>query len=101
MHDKIKDFKCDKCEYVCSSKGNLQKHVNIVHAKLKDFKCVKCDYVCSSNDTLKMHIKTVHAKIKDIKWKSFSSLVEKNKCTDSKCVINIKDIISFLLVKTI
>ena len=67
MHDKIKDFKCDKCEFICSSKGQLKQHTKSVHDKIKDCKCDKCLFSCSSNSDLKRHIKMVHDKIKDFK----------------------------------
>jgi KRAB domain-containing zinc finger protein len=60
-------FKCDfeECEYKCSSKGNLKRHIKIVHNKIKDFKCTLCEFKCSLNSHLKIHIKQVHDKIKD------------------------------------
>jgi very-short-patch-repair endonuclease len=60
IHDKIKDFKCDKCEYVCSSKDHLQRHIKQIHAKIKDFKCEKCDFTCSLKENLKNHVNQIH-----------------------------------------
>ena len=45
-------FKCD-CKYSCSQKSHLQEHIKQVHDKIKDFKCELCDYKCSSNSSLK------------------------------------------------
>ena len=67
VHDKIRDIKCDQCNYVCSRNSTLNKHIKIVHDKIKDFECDQCDYVCSTNSDLDRHIKQVHDKIRDIK----------------------------------
>ena len=66
VHDKIKNFECSRCDYKCSDNSNLQKHIKQVHDKIKDVECPKCDYKCSTNSTLLEHIKQVHDKIKDI-----------------------------------
>ena len=58
VHDKIKDFECDKCEFKCSANSHLKTHIKMVHDKIKDIECDKCDYKCSSNSDLKKHIKT-------------------------------------------
>jgi len=65
VHDHIKDYECDKCEYKCSSNGNLQKHTKAVHDKIKDYECDKCEFKCSTNGVLQKHTKAVHDKIKD------------------------------------
>ena len=65
VHNKIKDFECELCDYKCSTNGDLQEHIKAVHNKIKDFECKLCDYKCSKNDTLQKHIKAVHNKIKD------------------------------------
>ena len=67
VHNKIKDFECDRCEYTCSLNVNLQRHIKSVHNKIKDFECDRCEYMCSSSSDLQRHIKQVHDKIKDIK----------------------------------
>ena len=33
IHDKIKDVKCDKCEFVCSTNGQLKQHIKQVHER--------------------------------------------------------------------
>ena len=67
VHDKIKDFECDKCDFKCSTNGDLKIHIKRVHDIIKDIKCDKCEFVCSTNGGLKIHIKSVHDKIKDCK----------------------------------
>ena len=58
--------KCPHCEYTCSTNGNLQIHIKMVHSKVKDVQCSTCDYKCSTNGDLQRHIKFVHTKIKDV-----------------------------------
>ena len=55
IHDKIKDFKCDRCEYETSDSGNLKRHIKMVHDKTKDLKCDKCEYKTSTSGDLKKH----------------------------------------------
>ena len=38
VHEGTKPFKCDKCDYSCSLKGNLKQHVASVHEGIKAFK---------------------------------------------------------------
>ncbi|MDA9272067.1 C2H2-type zinc finger protein [bacterium] len=65
VHNKIKDQECPDCEYKFSSNGNLQAHIKQVHNKIKDFECPDCDYKCCTNGNLQAHINRVHYKIKD------------------------------------
>jgi uncharacterized Zn-finger protein len=65
VHDKIKDFECSLCDYKFSTKGNLKTHIKQVHDKIKDVQCSLCEYKFSTKGNLKTHIKQVHDKIKD------------------------------------
>jgi len=69
VHDKIKDFVCDRddCKMAFSTKCDLQRHIKQVHDKIKDFVCDRddCKMAFSTNRDLKRHIKQVHDKIKD------------------------------------
>jgi uncharacterized Zn-finger protein len=60
IHEKAKTFKCVICDYSCSLKANLKRHIESVHEKAKTFKCVICDYSCSLKANLKRHIESVH-----------------------------------------
>ncbi len=62
VHFKIKDLKCDKCDYACSTRDSLYQHIKYVHNKIKHVNCTNCEFVCSSNSNLSRHIKTVHAR---------------------------------------
>lgn len=69
VHDKIKDFFCDRddCKKAFSTNGDLQTHIKGVHDKIKDFVCDRddCEMAFSTNGNLQTHIKMVHEKIKD------------------------------------
>ena len=58
VHLKIKNFKCQHCDYRCVKQSNLRQHHKDVHLKLKDFKCSHCNYRCSQKSNLKKHLKT-------------------------------------------
>jgi len=52
----------EKCDMKFSTNGGLQRHIKRVHLKIKDFECEQCDYKCSSKDSLTKHIKTCTGK---------------------------------------
>jgi hypothetical protein len=58
-------FECQECDYKCSAKNDLSKHIKTVHRKIKDLQCEECDFKSSTSSGLNIHIKTVHKKIKD------------------------------------
>ena len=64
VHEKKKPHKCSLCHYSCSNKGSLKRHIESVHEKKKPHKCSLCDYSCSQKAHLKRHIESVHEKKK-------------------------------------
>ena len=48
---------CDKCDYVTSIPSTLQHHIKAVHEKVKRFYCDLCDYACYYGYDLKKHQK--------------------------------------------
>ena len=62
-----KAFKCYICDYSCSLKASLKRHVDSVHGNKKPFKCEMCDYSCSQKPTMKRHVESVHEKKKPFK----------------------------------
>ena len=64
VHEGIKPFKCSMCEYKAGQKVDLKKHIESVHEGIKKFKCTICDYKTANNFKLKKHIETVHEEIK-------------------------------------
>ena len=42
VHEKKRSLKCEVCDYSCSQKGDMKKHVSI-HENKRPFKCEICD----------------------------------------------------------
>ena len=59
MKDK-KPIKCDICNYSCSEKKDLKKHVEAVHEGKKPFKCDLCDASFTQKGGMNRHVATVH-----------------------------------------
>ena len=60
VHDKIRRFACEHCDYKAAQKGTLKSHVKFIHSKIRDFACEQCDYKATAKGTLKRHVKTKH-----------------------------------------
>ena len=45
---------CDKCDYVASNPFTLPHHIKAVHEKVKQFFCDLCDYACYYNYDLNL-----------------------------------------------
>ena len=64
---KEKDVKCDQCEFMTKTQGQLKSHVDYVHKGVKKpFVCYVCDYSTDSSYGLKDHMNS-HVKIKPFK----------------------------------
>ena len=50
-------------------------HLKQVHDKIKNIKCSKCEYVCSTNDLLKKHMNSIHERPKMDKRMSLNEAV--------------------------
>ena len=70
VHERIKPFKCNICDFECAQKAGLKRHTDFVHEGIKPFKCNICDYKTSRNYYLKHHIESVHEGIKPFKCES-------------------------------
>lgn len=46
---------CEACGKTLKTKANLKRHMAVVHEKLKPFKCEHCDFACSIKSNLKAH----------------------------------------------
>ena len=55
-----KPFKCNICDYSCSTKSDLNRHVASVHEGKKPFKCDICDYSSSRKGDLIKHVASTH-----------------------------------------
>ena len=40
-----KNFKCDRCDYSCRASSIVKQHIKQVHDKIKDVKCDICEYM--------------------------------------------------------
>ena len=57
-----KKFPCKLCDSVFSGKSGLWRHKKSVHDKIKDHKCDECQFTSSHSQSLKMHKKHVHGR---------------------------------------
>ena len=60
VHEINKPFKCNICDYSCSQKGHMNKHVASVHGGKKPFICDNCDYSRSQKGHMNNHVPSVH-----------------------------------------
>ena len=66
IHTKVKEFKCQECDYESAVKGHLQSHIAGKHLKIKPYTCTYCSYADIQKSKLGEHIKAVHLKVKDL-----------------------------------
>ena len=59
-HTGYKPHTCPHCNYSCTQKSNLIRHVRDLHAGEKPFKCHMCHYKCTQKSHLVNHLKTKH-----------------------------------------
>jgi KRAB domain-containing zinc finger protein len=60
VHERIKPFKCNTCEYENAWKCYLKQHIKSVHERIKPFNCNICNYKAAEKSTLKRHIRSIH-----------------------------------------
>ena len=63
-------LKCITCNYICATKQNLTRHMALVHDVKKSFKCTICGYNFTQKGSLNMHITSVHEGKKSFKCSS-------------------------------
>ena len=66
-------FKCDKCDYMSTSKTSLKRHVQTIHMaprETKRIKCKECDKKFNKTETFNRHMESVHS----LEGKSTTSL---------------------------
>ena len=66
VHDKIRDFACESCDYTASTNAQIKTHVKAVHDKIKNYACDHCEYRATVKHTLEDHVKVKHENIKDL-----------------------------------
>ena len=60
VHVQDKPFSCQQCNYKCTNKGLLDKHVSIVHNKVRNFICQLCTAAFGQKIHLDVHMKSIH-----------------------------------------
>ena len=65
MHDRMKKYACEKCDYSASQKGHLMIHVKAVHEKIRNHACDMCSFASPQRSSLMRHKKAVHDKIRN------------------------------------
>ena len=53
-------FACEHCNKMFKKEAALLRHFRIVHEKIKDFQCDQCQYKTSTAFNLRIHVKRVH-----------------------------------------
>ena len=53
----INTVPCDECEQSFTSASSLERHIKLVHDNLKEFKCQDCDYAANVREDLLVHMK--------------------------------------------
>ena len=54
--------KCGQCPHEASNPSKLKKHVDVVHDQIKEFMCDHCEYVTAYKRHLETHIRHNHYK---------------------------------------
>ena len=65
VHEGNKPFQCSTCDYKCSSKSSLDKHVRCVHEKKKLHNCAICEKSFFTKVAVNRHTLAVHEKQKN------------------------------------
>ena len=60
IHEEKKPYQCSICEYRCTMKGKMNRHINSVHEGKKPHKCSICDHCFALKHQLKVHISAIH-----------------------------------------
>ena len=74
VHEKQKNYTCDRCDKSFTQNHSLQTHVKTVHEKQRNYNCDYCDKSFTQNITLQTHVERIH---KNPKPKSMSRLEQK------------------------
>ena len=62
--DMGKNFKCELCSFITTTRRNLNAHINRVHNNCKMFTCQQCPFKTGHRNSLKIHIEGRHKKVK-------------------------------------
>ena len=64
IHQNLKAYKCELCDYASKFKGSVKEHVRKAHEGVR-YKCDKCDKTFKALQGKKIHIKIVHDGIRE------------------------------------
>ena len=62
VHEKVKNYACEECEYRAGTRWDLDRHANRAHGKAKVWSCEKCDFTTEGYKQLRQHVKSDHEK---------------------------------------
>ena len=55
-------IKCNSCDKIFSLKGNLEKHLNVLHEEVNGYKCHMCNKYFGQMSNFETHFKISHEK---------------------------------------
>ena len=58
--ENTKQFLCNQCGYMATSKGSLTQHIQYIHDTEKKYNCTECEFKSKQKNDLKRHVDTVH-----------------------------------------
>jgi hypothetical protein len=70
------ELKCGQCEYVTSSKDNLEMHRKNVHKKRFSLKCNLCSFATKYESSLKQHMKIRHPIVQELSFSNDTGLIK-------------------------
>ena len=50
-------FKCDKCDYISQTKGNLKSYKITIHEKVKNYSCQVCNFTSFAKGNFVTHMR--------------------------------------------
>mmetsp|Transcript_21961 Transcript_21961/g.60141 ORF Transcript_21961/g.60141 Transcript_21961/m.60141 type:complete len:340 (+) Transcript_21961:144-1163(+) len=60
VHDKVKEHVCSECGKAFGQKGDLVKHIKTIHEQERIFTCPVCNKAFSEKGNMTRHMRTVH-----------------------------------------
>lgn len=60
VHDKERPYPCQSCDMAFGKRSNLVKHIQLVHKRVRPFACTQCDATFGQRSNLAAHMRTVH-----------------------------------------
>ena len=60
VHENIRMYACDKCDYKSKWNYCVKSHIKSIHENIRSYACDKCDYKAKRNDHVRTHMKSVH-----------------------------------------